>query len=185
MWPFVRPDQLGDMVISVPALLRLREILPDARITGLLGPANAPLARSLGIFDEIIVLDFPDDPHQRQRIMDRKGQEELARKLAPYKFDVAIELPHRRGVAQATAPDRRPDLIGYGGERQSLNLNMSTAGPEDRERHDAALGQDAGPGRDPCLVAGQRRQGRPPEGSQSQPADALRPRRGRGLHRPA
>ncbi len=64
----LRPDQLGDMVVSVPALLRLRELLPDAQITGLLSPASEPLARSLGVFDEIIVLDFPDDLHQRQRI---------------------------------------------------------------------------------------------------------------------
>ena len=136
----LRPDQLGDMVISVPALLRLREILPDVRMTGLLGPANAPLAESLGIFDEIIVLDFPDDPHQRQRIMDRKGQEELVRKLAPYKFDVAIELPIA-GVSHKLLPlTGAPILIGYGGERRSLNLNMSTEDPKtgnDMMRHSA------------------------------------------------
>jgi ADP-heptose:LPS heptosyltransferase len=136
----VRPDQLGDMVISVPALLRLREILPDARITGLLSPANEPLARSLGVFDEIILLDFPDDPHQRQRIMDRKGQEELARKLAPYKFDVAIDFPVA-GVSHKLLPlTGAPILIGYGGERRSLNLNMSTQDPKtgnDMMRHSA------------------------------------------------
>ena len=136
----LRPDQLGDMAISVPALLRLREILPDARITGLLGPANAPLAQSLGVFDEIIVLDFPDDLHQRQRIMDRKGQEDLARRLAPYKFDVAIELPIA-GVSHKLLPLTGASvLIGYGGERQSLNLNMSTADPKtgnDMMRHSA------------------------------------------------
>ena len=136
----VRPDQLGDMVISVPALLRLREILPDARITGLLSPANEPLARSLGVFDEIILLDFPDDPHQWQRIMDRKGQEELACKLAPYKFDVAIDFPVA-GVSHKLLPlTGAPILIGYGGERRSLNLNMSTQDPKtgnDMMRHSA------------------------------------------------
>jgi ADP-heptose:LPS heptosyltransferase len=128
------------MVISVPALRRLREILPNARITGLLSPANEPLARSLGVFDEIILLDFPDDPHQRQRIMDRKGQEELARKLAPYKFDVAIDFPVA-GVSHKLLPlTGAPILIGYGGERRSLNLNMSTQDPKtgnDMMRHSA------------------------------------------------
>jgi ADP-heptose:LPS heptosyltransferase len=136
----VRPDQLGDMVISAPALLRLREILPDARITGLLGPAAEPLARSLGVFDEIILLDFPDDPHQRQRNMDRKGQEDLARKLAPYKFDVAIDFPVA-GVSHKLLPlTGAPVLIAYGGERRSLNLHMSTQDPKtgnDMMRHSA------------------------------------------------
>ena len=125
----LRPDQLGDMVVSVPALLRLREILPDAQITGLLGPASAPLARSLGVFDEIILLDFPDDPHQRQRIMDRKGQEELARKLAPYKFDVAICFPIV-GSHKLLPLTGAPILIAHGGERRSLNLDMSTQDPK-------------------------------------------------------
>jgi ADP-heptose:LPS heptosyltransferase len=136
----IRPDQLGDMVISVPALLRLREILPDARFTGLLSPANEPLARSLRVFDEIILLDFPDDPNQRQRIMDRKGQDELARKLAPYKFDLAIDFPVA-GVSHKLLPlTGAPVLIGYGGERRSLNLNMSTQDPKtgnDMMRHSA------------------------------------------------
>ena len=136
----LRPDQLGDMVVSVPALLRLRELLPEARITGLVGPVGEPLARSLGVFDEIIVLDFPDDWHQRQRIMDRKGQEELARQLAPYNFDVAIELPIA-GVSHKLLPlTGAPILIGYGGERRSLSLNLSTEDPKtgnDMMRHSA------------------------------------------------
>ncbi len=125
----VRPDQLGDIVVSVPALLRLREILPEARITGLLSPANEPLARSLGIFDEIILLDFPDDPHQRQRVMDRKGQAQLARQLAPYKFDVAICFPIV-GSNNLLPLTGAPILIAHGGERRSLNLNMSTQDPK-------------------------------------------------------
>ena len=69
----IGPDELGETVVSVPALLRLREILPKARLVGLFGPEGAPLARTLGTFDEIIVLDFPYMPHQRQRIMGLKG----------------------------------------------------------------------------------------------------------------
>jgi ADP-heptose:LPS heptosyltransferase/tetratricopeptide (TPR) repeat protein len=135
----LRPDQLGDMVVSVPALLRLREILPEARITGLLGPASEPLARTLGIFDEIILLDFPDDAHQRQRIMDRKGQEELIRGLAPYKFDVAICFPIV-GSNNLLPLTGAPILLAHGGERRSLILNMATQDPKtgnDMMRHSA------------------------------------------------
>ena len=134
----LRPDQLGDMVISVPALLRLREILPDARLVGLLSPANAPLAESFGIFDEIILLDFPDDAHQRQRIMDGKGQAELARQLAPYKFDVAINFPVAGESHKLLPLTGAPILIGYGGERRTMQLNTNTQDPKtgnDMMRH--------------------------------------------------
>ena len=58
----VRSDQLGDLVVSIPALRRLRALFHDARLVALLTAANAELAATLAIFDEIIVVDFPDDP---------------------------------------------------------------------------------------------------------------------------
>lgn len=88
----LRTDQLGDMVASIPALQRLREIVPGARIVGLLTGANAELARTLDLFDEIIVVEFPDDARERRRLMPLAAQEALRARLADYKFDIAIEL---------------------------------------------------------------------------------------------
>lgn len=88
----LRTDQLGDMVTSIPAMRRLREILPGANLVGLVTAANAEFAATLGLFDEIIVVDFPDDRYQRRRIMPLDKQEELRRKLAPYRFDIAMDL---------------------------------------------------------------------------------------------
>lgn len=89
----LRTDQLGDIVISVPAIKRLRQILPDARIVGLFTSANADLAKTLGCFDEVITIDFPDDKEiQRKRVMTVAQQEELRSRLAPYKFDLAFDL---------------------------------------------------------------------------------------------
>lgn len=88
----LRVDQLGDMVISVPALRRLRELLPEARLVGLLSHANAELANTLGLFDEVVAIDFPDDEWERRRVMPLEQQYELRRRLEPYKFDVAIDL---------------------------------------------------------------------------------------------
>jgi ADP-heptose:LPS heptosyltransferase len=88
----IRADQLGDLVISIPALLRLRKLLPGARLVALLTSANAGLAETLGVFDEIIVIDFPDDPVERRRIMTPEAQDALRRRLAPYAFDIAIDL---------------------------------------------------------------------------------------------
>ena len=52
-WPprnvlVVRTDQLGDLVVSIPALKRLRALMPEARLVALLTSANAELAETLG-----------------------------------------------------------------------------------------------------------------------------------------
>jgi ADP-heptose:LPS heptosyltransferase len=91
------------MVASVPALRRLRELLPEARFVGLLGVANAELAKTLHLFDEVIVIDFPDDEWERRRVMPLDAQHELRQQLRPYKFDVAIDL--------AESPVSRPLLL--------------------------------------------------------------------------
>ncbi len=88
----VRVDQLGDMVCSIPALRRLRELLPDARLVGLIAPANVEFEATLNLFDEVIAVDFPDDPIERRRIMPLAMQHELRRKLAPYNFDLAMDM---------------------------------------------------------------------------------------------
>ena len=87
-----RVDQLGDLVVSVPALQRLRGMLPNAKLVGLLSPANAALGAKLDLFDEIVVASFSEDQVARQRVMSRAAQEDLRARLAPYCFDLAIDL---------------------------------------------------------------------------------------------
>src|SRR5262249_593653 len=88
----VRADQLGDMATSILAIRRLREFLPSARLVGLLSAANAELAESLRLFDEIIVIQFPEDEWERRRIFPLDKQYELQQCLSKFKFDVAIDL---------------------------------------------------------------------------------------------
>ena len=87
-----RVDQLGDLVCSVPAIRRLRELFPQARLTGLLTPANVALAESLALFDEIVTVSFAESPVERRRVLPIEAQDQLRRALAPYAFDIAIDL---------------------------------------------------------------------------------------------
>ncbi len=87
-----RADQLGDLVASIPGIIRLREHFPDARIVGLFGPGNIDLARTLPALDEVIELDHRESLFLRTRVLTLKEQVELRRRLAPYNFDVAIDL---------------------------------------------------------------------------------------------
>ena len=88
----LRTDQLGDLAVSVAALCKLRALFPAVRIVGLLTPANADLGCTLGLFDEVIVIEFPEDPIERRKHLSIEQQVALRARLEPYAFDIAIDL---------------------------------------------------------------------------------------------
>jgi ADP-heptose:LPS heptosyltransferase len=125
----MRTDQLGDLVASVPALKRLRSIVPEANIVGLLTEANAGLARTLGLFDEVIVVDFPDDQLERRRVMSLESQETLRRTLEPYGFDIAVDLAQANVSRDLLQLAGAKILCGAGGGDWpwlSAEINFST-----------------------------------------------------------
>jgi len=111
----LRTDQLGDMVASIPAMRRLRQIAPEARLVGLLTAANVDIARSLALFDEVIVVDFPDDPVERRRTMGIAEQEALRERLAPYRFDIALDLAQSNVSRELLLLSGARFLYGVGG----------------------------------------------------------------------
>ncbi|KON64250.1 lipopolysaccharide core biosynthesis protein [Komagataeibacter europaeus] len=125
----LRPDQLGDMVISVPSLLRLRELFPDVKITGLLSAANEGLARSLNIFDDIVIIDFPDNPQQGSRVMQRHEQEALIRQCAPYNFDLVIDLPVAGNSFRLLPLLDSSMAMGFGTAPKTIGMNVLSHDP--------------------------------------------------------
>ena len=96
----LRTDQLGDLVASLPALRRLRALLPQASIVGVTTEANADFARTLtDLLDEVIVIDFPDMLLEQRRTMPLDQQETLRDRLHAYDFDIALDLA-RAGVSR-------------------------------------------------------------------------------------
>lgn len=87
-----RVDQLGDLVCSVPAIRRLRELFPNARLVGLVSTANLPLAESLGLFDDVVAISFNESIVERRRTLGLEAQHELRTALARFAFDLAIDL---------------------------------------------------------------------------------------------
>jgi len=87
-----RADQLGDLVCSVPAIRRLRALFPDARLVGLVSPANVGLAGQLGLFDAIETVDFSENLIERRRTVGIEAQGRLREALTRHCFDIAIDL---------------------------------------------------------------------------------------------
>lgn len=135
-----RADQLGDLVCSVPAIRRLRDLFPDARLIGLLSPGNADLGAALGLFDDIVVARFGEQGGERRRVMVAEEQLKLRRTLARHAIDLAIDL--------CEVPDSRPLLLlsgarflfGFGAKEWPwLNAGF------DFRTHDGSNGLEAAP----------------------------------------
>jgi lipopolysaccharide heptosyltransferase II len=62
----IRPDHLGDVLFTTPALRTLRGLCPDAYITALVGPWGAPVLFNNPHIDEIVCLPFPGFTKQRK-----------------------------------------------------------------------------------------------------------------------
>jgi O-antigen biosynthesis protein len=99
----VKLDHIGDFITAIPALRRLRACFPDTRLHLLAAPRSAALKDLVPEVDKFIEFEFffADS---------RLGQKELAvddvavlrERLAPYRFDLAIDL--------RKAPETRPVL---------------------------------------------------------------------------
>lgn len=120
-----RCDQLGDLVVSIPAIRRLRAAFPDARLVGLLSSANAEFGASLKLFDDIVAIDFVEDRWERRRTMSLEAQEALRAKLAAYKFDMAIDLSESALSRPLLLLSGAPFLYGFRNENMpSLNVEV-------------------------------------------------------------
>jgi len=125
----LRTDQLGDMIASIAAVRRLRELFPEARLVGLLTTANAELATTLGLFDEVIAIDFPDDPIEQRRLMPLEMQEALRRQLAVHNFDIAIDLAQAQVSRDLLRLSGAAFLYGVDGDSArwlSANFSLNT-----------------------------------------------------------
>jgi ADP-heptose:LPS heptosyltransferase len=87
----VRADQLGDLVVSLPAMERLRRLFPHARLTLIATAGNADLARATGLFEEVLTVSL-DEGGADLRLMAPEAQAALAERLASARFDLGVDL---------------------------------------------------------------------------------------------
>ncbi|MBI2887789.1 MAG: glycosyltransferase family 9 protein [Chloroflexi bacterium] len=113
----IRPDHLGDLLLTAPALRQLRQALPHARITLLVGPWNQEAAEHLPYVDRVLTLPFPwfdrapkPSPWAPYALLRRE-----AHRLRSHGFDTALVLrPDHWWGAILAAGAAIPRRIGYG-----------------------------------------------------------------------
>jgi ADP-heptose:LPS heptosyltransferase len=131
----IRADQLGDMVMSIPAIRRLRELLPNAYIVGLVSVANIEPAESLHLFDEMIAIQFSEDEWERRRVLPLDKQYELWHRLNKFKFDVAIDLSAAGDSRHLLVLSGAPYVIGFRDDRSpwlSASIDLTAHDPVNR-----------------------------------------------------
>ena len=127
--------------MSIPAIRRLREILPQARLVGLVTRGNAELASALALFDELVVTDFPYDAWERRRVMSVEAQAALAVELSRFDFDLAIDLAEL-GRSRLLLPfSNSPVMVGFHAEDEVPGLAVDVAG----NSYDRGNGHEAVP----------------------------------------
>jgi ADP-heptose:LPS heptosyltransferase/GT2 family glycosyltransferase len=89
----VKLDHLGDFITALPAVRRLKALFPAARLTALVAPASAAAAVLEPAIDEAIPFEFF---HARSELGEKDLTEAdlaaLTKQLAPYRFDIAVDL---------------------------------------------------------------------------------------------
>jgi lipopolysaccharide heptosyltransferase II len=112
----IRPDHLGDLLFTTPALRALREAFPQARITCLVGPWAEAVVASNPCPDEVMLCPFPGFTRQPKKsvIEPYAVLGRYARLLREKDFDLALVLrfDHWWGALLAYLA-RIPRRVGY------------------------------------------------------------------------
>jgi O-antigen biosynthesis protein len=129
----VKLDHIGDFVTALPAIRRLKQAFPQAKITVLAGPASRAFVPLEQTIDEFIPFAFF---HARSQLGERSLEKddfiELGNQLRPHRFDLAVDLrkhPSTRDVLKHTGARY---LAGYDFQGQFPYLDIALDWDGDR-----------------------------------------------------
>ncbi|MFN8419074.1 MAG: glycosyltransferase family 9 protein [Anaerolineae bacterium] len=114
----IRPDHLGDMLLTMPAIQALRQAQPDARLIGLTGEWSAPVMAAYPEVDTVLTLPFPGFTRKAKQggiINPYLAAWQWARQLRMLRIETAVLLrpDHWWGALLAWLAGI-PNRIGYG-----------------------------------------------------------------------
>jgi len=139
----IRPDHLGDVLFTTPAIRLLREAFPQARITYLIGPWSKALVENNPHVDEIALCPFPGFTRRRKQSVFEPYRILLryAKRLRQKSFDLAIILrfdhwwgallaylagiPRRVGYNIAEVRPFLTDIVSYLPHRHEVEQNLT------------------------------------------------------------
>lgn len=88
----LRLDQLGDFVLTLPAVYEFKKQNPHAEITILVSPANADLAKSCGLFDHVFAIPFSFTEKTNIRELSQEAINSVISCVGNNNYDIAADL---------------------------------------------------------------------------------------------
>ena len=103
----VRPDRIGDVLLSTPVIDALRKACPSAFMMALVAPHSEEIVDRNPFLNGFLILD------KKGRHQGARGMIRLVRELKSHRFDTAIVLHGTKRVHLALALAAIPRRIGY------------------------------------------------------------------------
>jgi ADP-heptose:LPS heptosyltransferase len=117
----IKLDHIGDFITAFPAFRRIKERFPQAKLCVLASTASVKLAALEPSIDEVIEFNFFNENSSQGRIeMSDATFAALRRRLAPERFDIAIDLRKH--------PETR-DLLRYAGAKLTAGFDSESRFP--------------------------------------------------------
>jgi ADP-heptose:LPS heptosyltransferase len=88
----LRVDQLGDVSASLPAIVRLRALFPDAQLTVIVQSPVRAIVEASGLADHVLTLDLSYDHASETRHLSVGEEQRVRSLLAGERPDLAIDL---------------------------------------------------------------------------------------------
>jgi ADP-heptose:LPS heptosyltransferase/GT2 family glycosyltransferase len=133
----VKVDHIGDFVTAIPAIRRLKQIFPAAAIHVLASRAARALAETEDCVDEFIEFEFFHaisglGPRQ----ISQQEYQALRDRLAPYRFDIAVDLRKHLDTRDVLRHTPARVLAGYDylGQFPFLDISLEWEGDRHLQR---------------------------------------------------
>jgi len=120
-------DHMGDLVLAIPAVMKLRARYPYARIDALVGSWNVDAVRLLGVFDRVHVFDF--FAKESSKVATERAAALAVLTSAMEKYDLAIDLRRQRDTRFILLKVPARVYAGYASGDESVDARMDVCLP--------------------------------------------------------
>lgn len=129
----IKPSAVGDIVHTLPVLVRLRERYPGARIDWLITPENADLVRHHPGLSNVVLFDRRRYARFGREWYATKGVLKLLRTLRRNRYELVVDLHGQLRSALFTVASGAPFRVGFERTREGAWLVYSHHIPLPRE----------------------------------------------------
>ena len=122
----VKLDHIGDVILGLPAIKKLRSKFPEAHITMLVGSWARPVVENISEIDDILVFNLFDVISEKgPRGLEHEEREKLKNTLHSLHFDLAVDLRRHHETREILKMTGARYTVGYSTRENDDWLSVS------------------------------------------------------------